>query len=168
MQASPSMYKPFLQISQASCAGYPLPQNKPYRGQALQLKALGRNEWSLKLLRVGKEVLLPSMASDWTDVFAPSWAESSAESSAAQGLYPSCPGYSCLSTTGAAGSGLAWGSTFRFWFNYLLFWLLQKNGSIFLKGATFREKSWCAGEFKWGMVYLILFSPHSSWALYPN
>lgn len=58
------------------------------------------------------------MASDQTDGFAPSCTNSSAESSAAQGLHPSC---SCLSTKRVSGSGLVWGSTSRLWFYYLLF-----------------------------------------------
>ena len=84
------------------------------------------------------------------------------------GSLSALPRARCRSSTGAAGSGLAWGSTFRFWFNCLLFWLLRKNGSIFLKDVTFREKSLCTGEFKCGVIYLILSSLHGSWALYPN
>lgn len=108
MQDSPSTYQLFSQISEDFCAAHPLPQYKPCRGQALW-----RNEGSLKVLLVGKEDRLLCMA--------PSGANRSAESSAAQGPCPSCPRYNCLSATGAAGSGLAWGGTFRFWFNYLLF-----------------------------------------------
>lgn len=169
MQDSPGMYKLFLQLAKISVLVTHLPsinpsEAKPYRSRPRG----GRSEVRNCLGWEGRTY--PSMAPDQVlGLPGPKPQLSSAERGAVLCWDGVCPTPWLLpDTTGAAGSGLAWGSTSSFWLNYLLFGLLQKNGSIFFKGGTFRDKLWSAGEFIWGMIYLIFFSLRSSWALYPN
>lgn len=74
----------------------------------------------MKLPQVGREDLLPISVSDETAEFALSIAQSSAERRVTQDLSV-LPQGKLLEHHGSSRSGLAWGRTFRFCSNYLLF-----------------------------------------------